>query len=323
MGMIIVLVFVGVFSVVALVMFATGQSAAQNAKQVVATLESALATETPQTREQLVDLRKSTNYSRIPWLNDQLVHLQIAPLLQTLLKQADLKWSAGQLMSMCCVAFAIPAYLVYFKYPHFLPVIGIGLVFGSLPINYVLFKRSRRFAAFEAGLPPALDLMVSALRAGHSLIASMGLIARECSDPIGAEFKACFEEQNFGLEMKTALDNLTGRVPLQDLRIVSTAILIQKESGGNLAEVLDKTAHVIRERFRLKRKIATHTAQGRLSGLILSLLPVVTGFALFAVNPKMMSVLWTNPLGIKLMCTATGMIIVGGLIIRHLVNMDV
>ncbi len=110
MGMIVVLVFLGVFSVVALVMFATGQGAAQNAKQVVATLESALATETPEVREQLVDLRKTTNYSRIPWLNDQLVHLQIAPLLQTMLKQADLKWSAGQLMSMCCVAFAIPAY---------------------------------------------------------------------------------------------------------------------------------------------------------------------------------------------------------------------
>jgi len=151
----------------------------------------------------------------------------------------------------------------------------------------------------------------------------MGLVARECADPIGCEFRSCFEEQNFGLELKNALDNLINRVPLQDLRIVATAILIQKESGGNLAEVLDKTAHVIRERFRLKRKIATHTAQGRLSGLILSLLPVVTGMALFAVNPKMMSVLWTTQLGIKLMCTATGMIIVGGLIIRHLVDMDV
>jgi len=192
-----------------------------------------------------------------------------------------------------------------------------------LPIGYVLILRNRRFAKFQAGLPSALDLMVSALRAGHSLIAAMGLVARECADPIGCEFRSCFEEQNFGLELKNALDNLINRVPLQDLRIVATAILIQKESGGNLAEVLDKTAHVIRERFRLKRKIATHTAQGRLSGLILSLLPVVTGMALFAVNPKMMSVLWTTQLGIKLMCTATGMIIVGGLIIRHLVDMDV
>jgi tight adherence protein B len=323
MQLIILLVFLGAFSVVALLMIASGQGASQKAKQVVATLESALATETPQSREKIVDLRKSTELSGIPWLNQTLVRFQLAPVLQTLIKQADLKWTAGQLMSMCGICFAVPAYLIYMKIQHLPQALLVGLVFGALPIAYVLFKRSRRFAAFEHGLPPALDMMVSALRAGHSLIAAMGLVARECADPLGAEFKSCFEEQNFGLELKTALDNLINRVPLQDLRIVATAILIQKESGGNLAEVLDKTAHVIRERFRLKRKIATHTAQGRLSGLVLSLLPVVTGMALFAVNPKMMSILWTTDLGIKMMCTASGMIVVGGLIIRHLVNMDV
>ena len=109
--------------------------------------------------------------------------------------------------------------------------------------------------------------MVSGLRAGHSLIAAVGLVARECSDPIGCEFKTCFDEQNYGLELKTALENMITRVPLQDLRIVSSAIMIQKESGGNLAEVLDKASHAIRERFRLKRQISVHTAQGRLTGL--------------------------------------------------------
>ena len=115
-----------------------------------------------------------------------------------------------------------------------------GLVLGSLPLVWVFHKRSKRLDKFEQGLPEALDLMVSALRAGHSLVAAMGSVARECADPIGCEFKACFEEQNYGLELKTALDNLINRVPLQDLRIVATAIMIQKESGGNLAEVLDK-----------------------------------------------------------------------------------
>jgi tight adherence protein B len=323
MQLIILFVFLGAFSVVALLLIASGQGASQKAKQVIATLDSALATETPQVREKLVDLRKNTQLSGIPWLNRKLVHLQLAPLIQGLLKQADLKWTTGQLMSMCAVAFAVPSWLFYMKFAHFFPALLIGLACGFVPIGYVLFLRNRRFGKFQAGLPSALDLMVSALRAGHSLIAAMGLVARECADPIGCEFRSCFEEQNFGLELKNALDNLINRVPLQDLRIVATAVLIQKESGGNLAEVLDKTAHVIRERFRLKRKIATHTAQGRLSGLILSLLPVVTGMALFAVNPKMMSVLWTTDIGIKMMCTATGMIIVGGLIIRHLVNMDV
>jgi tight adherence protein B len=187
----------------------------------------------------------------------------------------------------------------------------------------VLYKRNKRLNLFQKGLPEALDLMVSALRAGHSLVAAIGSVARECADPIGCEFRACFEEQNYGLELKTALDNLINRVPLQDLRIFATAIMIQKESGGNLAEVLDKTAHVIRERFRLKRQVGVHTAQGRMTGWVLTLLPVILGIALYFVNPEMMSVLWKNPLGIKLLWSASIMIVIGGLIIRHIVNMDV
>ena len=146
-------------------------------------------------------------------------------------------------------------------------------------------KRSKRLDKFQEGLPEALDLMVSALRAGHSLIAAMGSVARECADPVGGEFKACFEEQNYGLELKTALDNLITRVPLQDLRIFATAVMIQKESGGNLAEVLDKTAHVIRERFRLKRQVGVHTAQGRMTGWILTLLPMVLGIVFVLRQP--------------------------------------
>jgi tight adherence protein B len=191
------------------------------------------------------------------------------------------------------------------------------------PIGFVYFKRSKRFGNFEQGLPDAIDLMVSGLRAGHSLIAAMGLVGRECPDPVGGEFKICFEEQNYGLELKNALDNLTDRVPLQDLRIVATAISIQKESGGNLAEVLDKTAYIIRERFRLRRDVQTKTAQGRLTGWILTCLPIVLGMALYWLNPKMMSLLWTKDIGIKLLWAAAIMIVIGGLIIRKIVNMEV
>jgi tight adherence protein B len=323
MGIIVVLVFLGVFSVVALLAMATGQGAAQQAKQVLATLDSALATETPEARDQLIDLRKNTQFSGIPWLNRKLSGIKVAPLLQTLLKQADLKWTAGQMLSSCAVGFAVSAYAVDWRFGHLLLALGVGLLVGSMPLGYVFFKRSKRFDKFQEGLPEALDLTVSALRAGHSLIAAMGLVARECADPIGPEFKACFEEQNYGLELRTALDNLISRVPLQDLRIVATAISIQKESGGNLAEVLDKTSHVIRERFRLQRQIKTHTAQGRMTGWVLTCLPIVMGIALYAVNPKFMSVLWTNPVGVKLMWTASIMIAIGGFIVRQIVNMDI
>jgi tight adherence protein B len=224
---------------------------------------------------------------------------------------------------MCGLFFLLPAMLVYWRFDSFLIAFGVGLLFGFAPIGWALHLRTKRLNKFQEGLPEALDLMVSAVRAGHSLVAAMGSVARECADPIGCEFKSCFEEQNYGLEMKTALDNLTNRVPLQDLRIVSTAIMIQKESGGNLAEVLDKTSHVIRERFRLKRQVGVHTAQGRMTGWVLTLLPIVLGVAIYILNPKMMSILWTDPTGIKLLWTAVGMLIVGGLIIRKIVNMDV
>jgi tight adherence protein B len=323
MGIIIGVSFIGVFALVALIMFATGSSKEKEAKQVIATLDSALATETPENRDAIVNLRKNETLSGIPWLNKKLGSLQVAPALYKFLAQADLKWTIGQLLSMCAAMCVFPGYLVYIKTHNTLIAAGAGVLLGLAPLGFVNWKRTKRFDKFLGGLPEALDLMVSALRAGHSLIAAMGLVARECPDPVGVEFKTTFEEQNYGLELKTALDNMLNRVPLQDLRIVCTAIMIQKESGGNLAEVLDKTAHVIRERFRLKRQVMTHTAQGRLTGWILTCLPIFLAVALYFLNPGMMSLLWTRPIGIKLIWTASGMIVVGGFIIRQIVNMDV
>ena len=323
MVLIIGLVFLGVFSVIALVAIASGSGAAQQSKQVIARLDSALANESMEARDQIENIRKSQTFSSIPWLNRKLLNASLGPQLQSLLAQADLKWTAGGLLVMCSAGFAIPVYFIFLRTGSLLIALPFGIALGITPFLFVLRKRSSRFQKFLTGLPEALDLMVSGLRAGHSLIAAMGLVARECPDPVGIEFRACFEEQNYGLEMKSAMDNLLNRVPLQDLRIVCTAILIQKESGGNLAEVLDKTAHVIRERFRLRREVSTRTAQGRMTGWVLTMLPIALGFALYFVNPEMMSLLWKRDIGIKLLYTASAMIVVGGLIIRKIVNMDV
>lgn len=319
--LVLILIFVGVFTIVAVPVIAVGSS--RRTKQVMATLDSALATETPSAREQIINLRKDSSLSSIPWLNRRLLQFQLAPYLHSLLKQANVKWSAGKLLLISAGCFAVPAFGVYNQWGNPLIGVGAGLALGAAPFAWILFMRNRRFEQFQAGLPEALDLMVSALRAGHSLIAAMGLVARECPDPVGTEFRACFDEQNYGLEMKAALENMQHRMPVQDLKITCTAIMIQKESGGNLAEVLDKTAHVIRERFRLKREVKVHTAQGRLTGWILSLLPVALGTALYFVNPDMMSVLWHKPVGIKLIWAAVGMTLLGGLVIRNIVNLDV
>jgi len=247
----------------------------------------------------------------------------LAPRLQALLSQADLHWSAGTLLSSCSVCFLFGVIAVYWRLGLFFPAMGAGVLLGAAPLGWVFHKRTKRLNRFQEGLPEALDLMVSALRAGHSLIAAMGSVARECADPVGCEFKTCFEEQNFGLAMKIALDNLINRVPLQDVRIFATAVMIQRESGGNLAEVLDKTSHIIRERFRLKRQVGVHTAQGRMTGWVLMFLPVFLGVALYFVNPELMGTLWTDPTGRKMLWAALGLLVIGGYIIHSIVNMDV
>jgi tight adherence protein B len=323
MGLIVVLVFLGVFGVVALVLIASGSGAQQQGRVLLTRLESALAVGKPEMADLIVDVRKNELMSSIPWLDRYLAKVELAPRLRRLLFQANVKWTVGTLALICCVSFVIPGYLVYWRTNSMVFAAIVGAVTGLMPLGWVFHKRKQRMAKFEQGLPEALELIVSALRVGHSLNAAMGLVARECQDPVGAEFRLTFDEQNYGLELKGALENLTTRMPLQDIKIVATAILIQRESGGNLAEVLEKTSTVIRERFRLKRQVSTHTAQGRLTGWILTLLPVVLGGLLYIVNPDLMSILWKRDLGIKLLYAAGGMIVVGGLIIRKIVNMDV
>lgn len=317
-----IIVFISVFAVIALVLFA-GTLGSAGAKQTLAHLETALSSNTTVSRDASIDVRKDEHLSNIPWMNRWLQRMEIAPRLRMLLHQANVRWTVGVLLLLMAACFMIPGYLVHLRTGNVVFGIVIGLVCAYIPIAYVRFQRAKRFNAFEQSLPDALDLMVSALRAGHSLIAALRLVAQESPDPIGTEFRICFEEQNYGLELRAALENLVTRVPSQDLRIASTAILVQKESGGNLAEVLEKTATVIRERFKLKRQVRVHTAQGRLTGWILSLLPLVLGIALYLVDPKTMSILWTRKIGQELMVTSVLMTIVGALVIRKIVNMEV
>jgi tight adherence protein B len=325
MLMIVVIVFLGVFAVVALLAAASGAGASRQDKEMLARLDSALATNKSKSdmADLLIDVRKNELLSTIPWIDRVLRKLELTPRLRRMLYQADLKWTVGGLVLMCTAAFMMVGYVLYWRTGAMLFGALGGTAAGSIPIFYVLFKRKQRMAKFEEGLPEALDLICSALRVGHSLNSALGLVTRECPAPVGPEFRVTFDEQNYGLELKTALENMVSRVPVQDLRIVVTGILIQKESGGNLAEVLEKTAEVIRERFRLKREIMTHTAQGRLTGIVLTLLPIVLGCALYFVNPEMMSLLWTKEFGIKLLYAASIMIVIGGLIIRKIVNMEV
>lgn len=323
MLLVVVLVFLGVFAISSLLLIASGTGASKSTKRTLAVLHAALSADEAKPRDPIVDVRKQELFSALPVLNRVLLKLEIAPRLRQLLYQADLHWTAGTLILMCAVAFVVPAYLIDWRTGSLLFGLLVGIALGSAPLLFVLFKRNLRFGKFEQQLPEALDLMVNAMRAGHSLNSALDLVAHEMIDPLGGEFRICFEEQNYGLELKTAMNNLVTRVPLQDLKMTVTAILIQKESGGNLAEVLDKVAYVIRERFRLKRQVRVHTAQGRLTGWILTFLPVILGGALYMINPKGISLLWKRQLGIDLLYFAGISNVIGGLIIRKIVNMEV
>jgi tight adherence protein B len=317
-----ILVFVGAFAVVALVLLAGG-GASKQAEQAIAKLNAALSGNGMHTGDLIVDVRKDEILSAVPWINRLLLRLEIAPRLKALLYQSGVKWTAGALLLMSATCFVVIAYLVYLRTDVIILAILLGSLAAFAPLAFVLHKRHRRFVQIEQELPEALDLMVSALRAGQSFVGALRLVAHESPEPLSGEFRICFDEQNYGLELRTAMENLVTRVPLQDLRIVVTGILIQKESGGNLAEVLDKTAYVIRERFRLRRQVRVHTAQGRLTGWILSFLPLVLGLALYFINPQNMSLLWTRDIGQKLLLASGLMTMSGALIIRKIVNMEV
>ena len=315
------LVFIAVFVVFAALLFIVASGGSQAKKQVSARLDSVLLK--AHKSDDAVNVRKQDALSTIPLLNRLLVSLEIAPKLRDLLAQANLNWPLGRLVLLSVTCWLVPAWLVYLKTGAAIVSLVFGLVCGTLPLGYVFFKRGKRFDDFEKGLPAALDLIVSALRSGHSLISALGLVAKEIPDPIGREFRICFDEQNYGLELRTAMQNLTNRVPIQDVQMMVTAILIQKETGGNLAEVLDRCGHIIRERFQLKREIRTKTAQGRLTGWVLSAMPAGLGFLLYLMRPDTMRLLWTRPLGLKMLYIGLGMMVVGGLIIRKIVRVRV
>jgi tight adherence protein B len=319
--LIILLVFFVVFTLIVLLMMAS--SGSKTSKQTQATLASIIKVSRPATREEVVDVRKEHRLSSIPWLHELLSRVNLAVELRRILNQADLNWTPGRLMLVSAAVALVSGFLLYMRTKS--PGISalLAILPGSLPFLYVWRKRQRRLTQIQQRLPETLDLMVSALRAGQSMGGALGAAAREAPEPIGREFRLCFEEQNFGIDLRTAMENLLERVPLDDMHIVTTAMLIHKESGGNLAEVLDKTSYVIRERFRLQQQIKVHTAQGRISGLVLMLLTPTLTLILYTINPTYIQVLLTRPVGHKILATAAVMNVIGLLLIRKIVNIKI
>ncbi len=254
------------------------------------------------------------------FIDDLIEKYKVSEQLRLLLLQSDTNMTIGKLIGVCGgVGFALLAVTYLFK-SNFLLAFLVGLQGCAWPILFFNFKRKRRVDAFNAGLADSIDMMSRSLRAGHSVVAAIGIVAEQAVEPVKFEFNEVFKKQNYGLPLRDCLMELLDRVPSQDLRVLVTGMLVQKETGGNLAEILDRICFVIRERLRIKGEIRTHTAQGRLTGWILCLLPIVMLFAINWINPGYSDVLFETPTGNKLLYLGVALLFTGGFIIRKIIN---
>jgi tight adherence protein B len=317
----IIATFVGVLAIVlglywVLALRVEERSSAQIQKRLKRSLGAAVA-------RRLGVAKEEQQFSSIDSLNRVFVRTSSlrAPL-QDLIRQADSNVSVSVFLLMSGTLSA-GGYLLLTLLTGYR---GIGLLVGALlafgPYGYLLWKRSRRMIQFEEKFPEAIDLLARALRAGHAFTTGLGMVAEELPDPVATEFKLLYDQQNFGMPLSDALRAFAQRVPLIDSRFFATAVLTQREAGGNLSEVLDNLSRVVRERFKVKRQIRVVSGHARMTGWVLVGLPPAMAAALMALSPENTKLLVTDPLGIKMVIGAIVLQITGGLIVRKLVNIE-
>jgi tight adherence protein B len=261
--------------------------------------------------------------SATPWLDELLRDLPGSADIARLIRQAGQTWQVSSFLLLSQVVTVIVASLASLAIPSIVLSLLFGIAAGSLPYVFLLIVRERRFRKCDAQVPEAVDLMARALRAGHAVPAVIEMVGRESAEPLAGEFRIVHEETNFGLPLRDAMLNLVDRVPRDDVRFVTTAILLQKETGGNLAVILDKTAALARERSRLYGQLRIYTAQGRITGLILCVAPFVMCGVLSLLNWRYERLLFTNPSGLKAVYVGLVMMVLGVLIIRKIIDIKV
>ena len=240
-----------------------------------------------------------------------------------LFAQADTSLTLVRLLAICGVMAVIGVAIgvAVGIHPALLPI--VGLLLGMLPVFWLLMRRKRRLKAFAAQLPDALEMLSRCLRAGQSLGFGFNMVASEMPQPISKEFGRVFEEQNLGISLDESLQGITTRIPNLDLKFFATAVILQRQTGGDLAEILDKIGELIRDRFRIWGQVQALTGEGRLSGVVLLALPFVLFVAVYQLNPEYIKVLFTDPMGTKMLAVAVVMQIIGALVIQKIVNIKV
>lgn len=256
-------------------------------------------------------LAKQRLLSQSPALERLLLQIPRVHQLDKLLLQSGLALNVAGFIGLTLLAAGAGLLLAYLIRLPAYTVIFIGVAAGALPLIYVLNAKMKRLNTFEQQLPDALDLMGRAMRAGHAFPSALKMVGEEMPEPAAGEFRIVFDEVNYGISVPDALTNLATRVPSTDLRYFVISVLIQRETGGNLSELLDKISALIRARLKLLGTVRVLSAEGRLSAWILTLLPFALALVLNIINPKFLSLLWTDPMGLKVVGFALVLMIVG------------
>jgi tight adherence protein B len=304
----------------ALVLFTGRQKAARKIVQLRLTAINAKAAESDGDAIELAAKSKQRFSDRI---GERVNNYHFGESLGALIVHAGSKLTVGRVLLISAILGPAAALLAHSLTGLWLVALASGGAGSFALYGFLLFQKSRRLDKFNTALPDAIDLMSRALRAGHSMASSIEVIAEQSPEPLAGEFARCFQQQKFGIPFRDVLLAMGERVPSDDLQFLITAVLIQKETGGDLTDILDRTTAVIRERVRIAGEVRTKTAQGRMTGWILSLLPVILLVIINVINPGYSHILFYDPLGQKLLAAAGIMILIGAFIIGRIVDIKV
>jgi tight adherence protein B len=312
-----------VFVVVTLGVFALLSLLDQRQSQARTLRDRLSATQKPDEAPVDVALLRDEMMSRIPAFDTLLRRSERVTILQKMLTQGEVNVRAGNFLLFCVLSsvvfglvFMVAGGKTFFGWA--------GLILGFfIPYAYASHRRAKRFQRFEEKFPEAIDTRARAVRAGHAFTTALELIASEVSEPVAGEFRQLFEEQKFGLPVRDALINLADRIPLVDVKFFVTAVMLQRETGGNLAEILDNLSYVIRERFKILRQVRVHTAQGRLTMVLLMALPPTIVVVMLIMNPGFIQPLFTDPIGHALIVGGITLQTLGYFVIRRIIRIQV
>jgi len=317
------LIALGIFGTVLLLMYAGSAlyriMAPRGTDRAVERLQTWTA---PLEAAQLEIVRKES-LSEIPWLNEALLTMRRFQPLRVLHQQADCRLPLGVFVLATPLLAMSAVLLVRSMHQPMMLALLLAAVLGALPTGYLYRLKNQRMAMFERQLPEALELVSRALRAGHALSVGLKIVGDEAADPVGQEFRRVFDEVSMGVALPQALQNLTERVKSVDVKFFVTSVMVQRETGGNLAEIIDSLARLIRQRFELQLKVKALSAEGRLSAVILLGLPIFIGLVLYKTSSDYMGLLFSDPIGQKLATGGSVMMVLGAIVMKRMVNIKV